>query len=60
VYGYAELLKALKDPSHPEHEDILEWIGEDYDPSFFDLEAVNQQLAPRRGGLQPGNQLGGV
>jgi hypothetical protein len=42
-------LKALKDPSHPEHEDMLEWIGGDYDPAFFDLDAVNQQLVPRKG-----------
>jgi pRiA4b ORF-3-like protein len=49
VFGYVELLKALKDPSHPEHEDMLEWIGQDYDPTFFDLEAVNKQLAPRKG-----------
>jgi hypothetical protein len=49
VFGYAELLEALKDPSHPEHEDMLEWIGGDYDPAFFDLEGVNEQLAPRKG-----------
>jgi hypothetical protein len=51
VFGYSELLKALKDPSHPEHQDMLEWIGEDYDATFFDLEAINKQLVPRKGGL---------
>ena len=51
VYGYAELLETLKDPSHPEHEEMLEWIGEDYDPEFFDLEAINKHLRPRKGGL---------
>jgi hypothetical protein len=50
VYGYAELLKAIRDPSHPEHDDMLEWVGGDYDPDFFDLEDVNKQLAPRKGG----------
>jgi hypothetical protein len=49
VFGYAELLQALKDPSHPEHEDMLEWLGGNYDPAFFDLEAVNKQLVPRKG-----------
>ena len=49
VFGYAELLRALKDPSHPEHEDMLEWIGGDYDSAFFDLDAVNKQLVPRKG-----------
>ena len=50
VFGYVELLKALKVPSHPEHEDMLEWIGEDYDPTFFDLELVNKQLGRRKHG----------
>jgi hypothetical protein len=50
IFGYAELLKALKDPSHPEHDDMLQWVGEDYDPNIFDLEAVNERLAPRKGG----------
>jgi hypothetical protein len=50
-YGYAEFLMAIKDPSHPEHEEMLEWIGGDYDPSFFDAEEVNKYLAGRRGGL---------
>jgi len=51
VYGYAEFLKAIKDPSHPEHDEMLEWIGGDYDPGFFDLEEINKYLAPRKGGL---------
>jgi Plasmid pRiA4b ORF-3-like protein len=51
VFGYAELLKVLRDPSHPEHEEMLEWIGEDYDPEFLDLDAINKYLVPRKGGL---------
>jgi Plasmid pRiA4b ORF-3-like protein len=50
VFGYAELLKALKDPSHSEHEEMLEWIGEDYDPDFLDLDAINKYLLPRSDG----------
>lgn len=45
-YGYAELLKVIRNPSHPEHEDMLEWLGDEFDPAYFDLEDVNQQLAP--------------
>lgn len=40
-YGYAELLQALKDPSHPEHEDMLEWLGDEFDPEAFDPAEIN-------------------
>jgi|SRR5689334_332097 len=50
-YGYAEFRKAIRDPSHPEHEDMLEWIGDEFDSDYFDLEHVNRQLAPFRSGL---------
>lgn len=43
-YGYVELLEALGDPEHPEHEDKLDWIGEGFDPEAFDLEEINALL----------------
>jgi len=42
--GYAELLAALADPSHEEHEDLLEWIGGPFHPATFDLVTVNAEL----------------
>jgi hypothetical protein len=44
IWGYENLLEAIKDPKHPEHEDLLEWVGEDFDPEFFDIEEVNDRL----------------
>lgn len=44
IWGYASLLEAIHDVNHPEHADTLEWIGEDFDPEEFDLEAVNSLL----------------
>ena len=43
-WGYARLLEVLRDPKHEEHEEMAEWIGEDFDPEAFDLDAVNRQL----------------
>lgn len=43
--GFADLMMAINDPEHPEHEDMLEWVGEDYDPEAFDLEQMNEQMA---------------
>ena len=44
IYGYDEILDALKAPNHPDREHWLEWIGDDFDAEAFDLEAVNRRL----------------
>jgi hypothetical protein len=44
VWGYAELLEAIRDPKHVSHEEMLEWIGGRFDPEKFDLNAVNRDL----------------
>jgi hypothetical protein len=44
IWGYADFLDAIRDPNHPEHEAMLEWIGDDFDPEAFDLQTVNQEL----------------
>lgn len=44
LWGYFGFLEAIGDPEHPEHEDMLEWVGEDFDPEAFDLEEVNHYL----------------
>jgi hypothetical protein len=51
VWGYAELLKVVSDPSHPEHGRMLEWVGPDFDPEQFDISGINNSLArvKRRG-----------
>jgi hypothetical protein len=44
IWGYYGFLEAIQDPDHPEHEDYLEWIGGEFDPEAFDLDAVNRAL----------------
>ena len=44
VYGYAAMLDALADPSHDEHRTYREWLGEEFDPTGFDLAAANAAL----------------
>jgi Plasmid pRiA4b ORF-3-like protein len=41
-----DLLDAIRDPQHPEREEMLEWLGEEFDPERFDADAVNAILAP--------------
>jgi hypothetical protein len=44
VYGYYNLLKILADPKHPDHDDMVDWIGGEWDATWFDLEAANLML----------------
>ncbi len=44
IPGYYNLLEALANPKHPEHSDLKEWIGGEWDPVLFDLEAANSCL----------------
>src|SRR5256885_9413534 len=44
IPGYYNLLEILDDPKHPEHEDMKEWIGEDFDSTRFDLGEINTEL----------------
>lgn len=46
-WGYENFLEAIRDPKHPEHETFLEWIGGDFNPEAFDLEAINRSLVGR-------------
>lgn len=45
VPGYVEFLAAIKDPAHEEHHSMLDWIGYPFEPTAFDINSVNQQLA---------------
>jgi hypothetical protein len=43
--GYADMLAALADPKHPDHEHFREWVGKSFDPAAFDAAKINRRLA---------------
>lgn len=45
VWGYADLIKIMKNPQHPEHAEYRKWLGRDLDPTAFDIEEVDARLA---------------
>jgi hypothetical protein len=44
VWGYESFLGAIQDPAHPEHDEMLEWIGGSFDPEAVNLEEINFSL----------------
>jgi hypothetical protein len=48
VWGYDGFLEVIRDPDHPEHEGLLEWVGGEFDPEAFDLDDVNAELESMR------------
>ena len=45
VYGYYEILEIQRNPSHPRYQErIVDWLGEDFDPDYFDVDDINERL----------------
>ncbi len=44
AWGYAEFLEAVGKSDHPEHDDMLEWCGGEFDPEAFSFDETNQAL----------------
>lgn len=45
IWGYMENLSIISDPKHPDYEDCIGWMGEDFDPEYFNLEKTNEILS---------------
>jgi hypothetical protein len=44
-WGHQRNVEILRDPSHPEYAEIVEWLAPGYDPEHFDLGFANAKLA---------------
>lgn len=60
IPGFYNLLEAIGDPEHEDHDDRLDWLGGDFDPDAFSVDEVNRRLQPvlrrrkaARGGSNP-------
>ena len=50
TWGYADMLKILKDKTHEEYESYITWLGGSFDPHKFDLKTVNRKLKQKQYG----------
>jgi len=46
IPGFYDLIEVLSDPKHERREEIMEWIGDEFDPQAFSVDKVNRMLAP--------------
>lgn len=46
--GYQHFSEVLAHPKHPEHGEMLDWIGGEWDPEAFDIDAINARPQPRK------------
>lgn len=44
IWGYYNFLDAINDPNHEEHDDMIAWLAEKFDPDKFDIDAINKEL----------------
>ena len=51
VWGYAEMLKILRNPGHGEYESYIQWLPDDFDPASFNQEEVNELLKTKDYGM---------
>lgn len=44
IGGYVEFLEAIGNTRHPQHREMLRWVGGSFDPQGFDANAINKAL----------------
>lgn len=47
-WGYGNLLAALSDPTHEEHEELAEWMPSGFDPEAFDADESTAMMRSAR------------
>ena len=60
AFGYANLLEIIMDPKHEEYEEMMEWLGGNFDPEAFHRDTTNQCLKKLRWPRVTERQLAGV
>jgi hypothetical protein len=48
VYGFYSLLESVGDPEHEQYAEMVDWLGEDFDPEAFSIDEVNGRLGYMR------------
>ena len=44
TWGYNDLLLTISNPKHEDYESMMEWLGGNFDPEYFDIDEINNNL----------------
>ena len=44
IGGYGYLLEVIADQAHPRHNEMLEWVGDEFDTKHFDCAEINSRI----------------
>jgi hypothetical protein len=44
VQGYQDIVEAMKNKKSKEAKEFIDWLGEPYDPEYFDRDLINKRL----------------
>lgn len=45
IYGFQNLVELMNGEKNDEYEEMVEWLGEPFDPTEFDMDMINEILA---------------
>ncbi len=48
IWCYEEFLEVIKDPGRHKHRDLVDWVGDKFDPEEFDMDEINKRLTKIR------------
>jgi hypothetical protein len=44
IWGYEHLLEVIKNKKHPKYKDMKDWLEDDFDPEYINIEEINNKL----------------
>ena len=47
IGGFYNLIEILNNKNHPDRDDMIHWLGEKYNPEYFDIDYVNTELSSK-------------
>lgn len=50
TFGYENLITIINNPEHEEYDEMMEWLGDYFDPKEFNIDEVNEFLREKNFG----------